>query len=110
MDTIKLTKNEIRFSASIRPEVGTTIEFSPVKLLCSSNYTIPSLNHSFNKNYIVPGAKCVVIENKENVVRVYFVGHQDEDWLVSPDFLTSRELTDGAIEALNVLKENLLIN
>jgi len=107
---MKLTKNEVRFSKQLRPEVGTVVEFSPVMILCS-NVAVVVRNKVFSEPYIVNGAKCVVVENTEDIVKVYFMQQHIEDiHLVSPEFLIKRDLTDEAIEAINALKAKLSIH
>lgn len=112
---MKLTKNTVRFSKLIRPEVGTTVDFSPVVILCKNTFTADT--REFLCDYMIEGAKCKVIKNTEETVTVEFDdAPQTEDKatfirdLVSPEFLIKRDLTDEAIKMLNELKRKMGIN
>jgi hypothetical protein len=83
-------KNQVRFSERYRPEIGLTVVFSHAIQLSLFEF-FPEMK-DFNRADVFNGAKAMVVQNWPHVIEVKFEGADETD-LVSPEFLTTGELT-----------------
>ena len=85
-----LFKEPKRFSAERRPKAGSTVVYSHAFQLLLSEF-VPETK-DIGREEVFNGAEVKVIENRPNVIEVLFDGAKQTD-LVSPEFLTTGELT-----------------
>lgn len=85
-----LLKPPSRFSAEKRPRVGSTAVYSHAFQLLLSEF-VPETK-DIGRDEVYNGAEVEIISNRPNVVEVLFNGAKQTD-LVSPEFLTTGELT-----------------